>query len=316
MVSRLRDGPDGSERLNRRGSLERRDPRGNHPRPSRVVALLLAGATLIALDAGTGSPLDPARRALGEVLGPVESGASAALAPVLGTRAWLESRGSMRRDLDALKLQNADLQERVRTTAFDRNRLGEYDRLTSAANSYGRALVPARVIGVGAAQTFSRTVTIDAGSTSGLHADMTVVNGDGLVGRIIRTSSGTSTVLLVIDADSVVGGRVGQSMKVGFLRGQGSLDAGGRLDLELVDQAHVPSKDDSVVTWGSDDGAPYVSGIPVGSVTSVYTSLRETTQRAEIAPYVDFGALDLVGVVVASGTRSDRAVIEADGSLR
>jgi rod shape-determining protein MreC len=35
-----------------------------------------------------------------------------------------------------------------------------------------------------------------------------------------------------------------------------------------------------------------------------------------IQPYVDFGALDLVGVVVPSGTRSDRGVIEADGSLR
>jgi rod shape-determining protein MreC len=71
-----------------------------------------------------------------------------------------------------------------------------------------------------------------------------------------------------------------------------------------------------VVTWGSQDGAPYVSGIPVGEVTSVFTSLRETTQRAEIAPYVDFGSLDVVGVVVPSGTRSDRALVEADGSLR
>ena len=34
-----------------------------------------------------------------------------------------------------------------------------------------------------------------------------------------------------------------------------------------------------------------------------------------IEPFVDFAALDLVGVVVPSGTESDRAVIEADGSL-
>jgi rod shape-determining protein MreC len=51
-------------------------------------------------------------------------------------------------------------------------------------------------------------------------------------------------------------------------------------------------------------------------VTAVYASLRETSQRAVIQPYVDFGALDLVGVVVPSGTRSDRGVIEADGTLR
>ena len=37
-----------------------------------------------------------------------------------------------------------------------------------------------------------------------------------------------------------------------------------------------------MVTWGSQDGAPYVSGVPVGRVDSVYSSLRETTQRAVI----------------------------------
>ena len=54
----------------------------------------------------------------------------------------------------------------------------------------------------------------------------------------------------------------------------------------------------------------------IGRVTSVFSSVRETTQHAVIQPYVDFGSLDLVGVVVPSGSASDRAVIEADGSLQ
>lgn len=105
-------------------------------------------------------------------------------------------------------------------------------------------------------------------------------------------------------------------MEMGFLRGRGDLGASGKLDLELVDQAEVPAKHDVVVTWGSDGGAPYVSGVPVGRVTTVYSSIRETAQRAVIEPFVDFGALDLVGVVVPSGTPSDRAVVEPDGELR
>ena len=36
-------------------------------------------------------------------------------------------------------------------------------------------------------------------------------------------------------------------------------------------------------------------------MTAVYASLRESSQRAVIEPFVDFGALDLVGVVVPSG---------------
>ena len=58
------------------------------------------------------------------------------------------------------------------------------------------------------------------------------------------------------------------------------------------------------------------TGVPIGKVARVYSSVRETAQRAVIDPYVDFGALDLVGVVVPSGTASDRAVIEANGTLR
>jgi rod shape-determining protein MreC len=78
----------------------------------------------------------------------------------------------------------------------------------------------------------------------------------------------------------------------------------------------VPERHGTVVTWGSESGAPYVSGVPVGQVSSVYSSPRETSQRAVIEPFVDFGSLDLVGVVVPSGSASDRAVIESDGSLR
>ncbi len=288
------------------------------PPRSLVVALVLASVTQITRDLNdtTHSVLEPARRGLGEVFGPAESVASALVRPVTAVPDWFRSRDSMRDELDELELENAELRTQVRTSGFDRNRLAEYDGLTAAAGTLGRAMVPARVVGLGPSQSFSSTVTIDAGSDAGLVPDLTVVNDDGLVGRVLRVTRTTATVLLIIDPDSTVGGRVGESMEVGFLRGRGDLGDQGRLDLELVDGSVVPAKHDTVVTWGSEGGAPYVSGIPVGRITKVFTSLRDQTQRAEIEPFVDFGALDVVGVVVPSGTASDRAVIEADGSLR
>jgi rod shape-determining protein MreC len=236
--------------------------------------------------------------------------------PVVAVPHWLRSRHELASRIDDLESENDQLRSQLATSDYDHNRLQEYDDLTATAESIGYALVPARVVGIGPAQSFSRTVTIDAGSRAGLKPDMTVVNGAGLVGRILRVTSTTATVLLAVDADSTVGARVGRSMKVGFLHGRGDLGQEARLDLELVDQTYVPSKGETVVTWGSQDGAPYVSGVPVGRVESVYSSLRETTQRAVIEPFVDFSALDLVGVVVPSGTTSDRAVIELDGSYR
>jgi rod shape-determining protein MreC len=158
-------------------------------------------------------------------------------------------------------------------------------------------------------------VTIDAGSRAGVSPDQTVLNDDGLVGRVLRVTPTTATVLLVVDTQSVVGGRVGASMQVGFLHGEGGLGDHGSLDLQLVDASQAPAQGDTIVTWGSHDGAPYVSGVPIGRVTAVYASLRESTQRAVIKPFVDFAALDLVGVVVPSGTHGDRGIIEADGTL-
>jgi len=307
------------ERLNRRGSLEPREP--GTPRRSRALSLVLACLVLMTLDlvGGESSPVDAGRRVVGEAYAPVAAGVDAVLDPLLGISRWLHTQDSLTEDVARLEAENDRLRGDLGTVDYDRNRLQEYDGLTAAAEQIGYALVPARVIGIGASQTFSRTVTIDAGTRAGLRPDLTVVSAAGLVGRVIRVTSTTATVLLVIDADSTVGGRVGSSMKIGFLHGRGDLgDFGreGRLDLELVDQTSVPARGDAVVTWGSEDGAPYVAGVPVGTVRSVYSSVRDSTQRAVIAPYVDFGALDLVGVVVPSGTDSDRAVVEPDGALR
>jgi rod shape-determining protein MreC len=58
---------------------------------------------------------------------------------------------------------------------------------------------------------------------------------------------------------------------------------------------------------------PYVAGIPIGTVASVYSTPRNLAKRAVLTPYVDFSALDVVGVVVPDGTAGDRPVIGGSG---
>jgi rod shape-determining protein MreC len=128
---------------------------------------------------------------------------------------------------------------------------------------------------------------------------------------VIRAGRSTATVLLVVDRDSVVGGRLGSSMEVGFVRGRGDLGDAGRLDIDLVDNAVTADRGDVVVTWGSSKGGPYVAGVPVGRVTQVFSSPRQLSKRAVIEPFADFSSLDLVGVVVSADTQGDRTVINA-----
>jgi len=303
--------PFGSEGLNRRGSLQPKDPRS--PKRSTLVALILASATLATLDQ---TPvLDPVRSIAGDVFGPAESAVSTVARPFTDIPGWFDSRDKLRGDIADLKTQNAELRRQLRATDFGRNRLEEYDGLTRSAETLGYTLVPARVVAYGEAQSFTRTVTIDAGTDAGVTADMTVVAADGLVGRVLRATRTSATVLLIADASSVVGGRVGSSMQVGFVHGTGGLSAQDGLDLELVDQSVAPVKGDTVVTWGDGQAAPYVAGVPIGKVTGVFASVRDSSRTVRVQPYVDFGALDVVGVVVPAGTKGDRAVIGPDGKL-
>ena len=285
-------------------------------RPSRglLALLLVASFAVITLDArgGPGSPVEPVRSAVGQVFGPLEAGTAAVVRPFRAVPEFLTTTGTLRQDVARLEAENSQLRSRLASSALDRNRAAELDGLLRTSASTGYDLVPARVVAMGPAQSFSWTVTIDAGTSSGVRPDETVLNNDGLVGRVIRADRTTATVLLIVDQESVVGGRLGSSMEVGFLRGRGRMDSQPMLDLELVDNSATPGRHESVVTWGSSRGGPYVPGIPIGTVRAVYSSPRQLSKQAVIRPYVDFGSLDVVGVVVKKGVHGDRSVIKAD----
>ena len=291
--------------------------RGTRPAPRGPLVLALALAlALLTLDALSPRALDPARTAVGAVLGPVQVVGHRVVSPIVSLGSALRTNGSLRHDVATLQARNSALESQMRTTGLDRARLAAYDGLTRAARDTGYALVPAHVIGYGPAANFSRTVTVDAGRSAGLRPDATVISSEGLVGRVLSVGTSTSTVLLLCDADSVVGARLASSMKVGFLRGRGDLGDRARLALSLVDTAATPARGDIVVSWGSERGGPYVAGIPIGTVESVRISARDTTKEAVIRPLVSFGSLDLVGVVVPKGTRSDRTLISPSGASR
>jgi rod shape-determining protein MreC len=276
------------------------------PRRSRAVVglLVLASATLLTVDASSSpdrSPVDPLRSAVAAVLGPVERGASAAFAPVTDIPGYFSSVRDLRHHNEALKARNHTLVQRLHVAeAVQQPRAAEIRGIRRFADASSMKVVAAQVVALGPAQSFSRTVTIDAGTSSGVVPDLTVVNADGLVGRVIAATRSTATVLLIIDAKSTVGGRLGASMELGFLEGDGDISANGSLQLSLVDHLVSARVGDTVVSWGSRGGSPYVAGVPIGQVVSVRSSPAELTQTATIRPFVDFSSLDLVGVVTSS----------------
>ncbi len=282
--------------------------------PLLPVLLVLVALGVITVDAAMDdSPAEPLRGVVGDVFGPVQSGLSSAARPLNAVGEFFTTVPGLRDENAALRAANAQLKAQLDTAGIDADRLAGLEIMRAVTRDAGLDVVAASVVGVGPAQSFSRTVTIDVGTVDGVTLDMTVLNADGLVGRVVRADRSTASVLLLIDADSVVGGRLGSSMELGFLAGNGDLSDQGRLSLTTIDSSVTAAVGDAVVTWGSRNGAPYLSGVPVGSVESVQSSPRDTSTVAIVAPFVDFSSLDQVFVVV--GSAPERAATQAEGGL-
>ena len=287
-------------------------PREIRRRRTVLVLVIFACFTLIVLDArrSAGSPVEPLREAAAGVFGPLESTASSARQPVDDLRDRFAEMDRLQAENEKLKKDNEDLTRQLTTSDYARNRAQELDNLLKVAPAY--TMTPARVIGIGGAQSFSHTVTIDAGTADGVRTDMTVLNGTGLVGRVVRTTQGTATVLLIGDRNSTVGGRLNSTMALGFVSGRG--DVAGTLDYKLVDPKARPKVGDRIVTWGSSGNAPYVPGVPIGVVTSVSPNEGALGSTATIKPYVDPTRIDTVGVVTGPLARPPRPQITGKGN--
>lgn len=261
-----------------------------------LALLLLTSISLITIDyrGGDNSPLNGLRSVAAAVFGPIEKAASAIADPVASAVESVGSLGDGKDQAARLGKENQALRQQLRTSDLARKRAAELDKLLRTAGAGQYRVVPAQVIAIGSSQSFTWTVTIDAGSSDGIKPDMTVINGDGLVGRVKTVGPTASTVLLAIDPDSAVGVRLERTMEVGISSGQGDRN----LNLQLLDGQSSVSKGDRLVTFGSRGARPYVPGVPVGEVVRVESTPGTLTRTATVRPFVDFTALDLVGVVV------------------
>lgn len=258
--------------------------------------LLLAALTFVVLDlrAGEGGPLQPIRSAAATVFGPLERAAATVFGPVVGFFGDIGSLGDKDAQIEQLRRENEQLRADANTYAADKARADQLDALLRVAGAGQYRTVPAQVIAVGPAQGFAWTVTIDAGEQDGIAPEMTVINGDGLVGRVVTVGPDTATVVLLVDTTTSIGARIAGSQEIGILSGTGRQDV---MELQLLDPLAPVEPGDRLVTFGSRGGRPYAPGIPIGEITEVAGTPGQLTRVATVRPFVNVSALDLVGVV-------------------
>ena len=267
---------------------------GRRTRPVLIV-LLIAAIALITLDfRDAGS--SPAHTIGADVFGPVERTASAVASPFESL--FRTASGHDSSEIASLQKQNDQLRAQLAQAQVSTQEQAQLSQLLHLTSASSYKIVAATVIAAGGA--YSDTVTIDVGTHAGITTNETVLNGDGLVGTVTAVAGSSATVQLATDAAATAGVRIAGTNEVGSASGMGStMGAAQQLKLSLFSATAVLQPGQTVVTFGSVGGRPYVPGVPVGTVTQVTSPPGALTQTALVKPFADFTGLGVVGVVVS-----------------
>lgn len=153
-------------------------------------------------------------------------------------------------------------------------------------------LIPAKVI-TNSISKRDNYITIDKGTADGIHADMGVACGNGIVGVVYMAGQHYSIVLPVLHSQSNISVAIDKRGYFGYLHWKG-----GRSDLADVDDVprHAHFRlGDLIVTSGYSSIFP--PGLLVGKVLHVFNSADGLSYRVQIRLSTDFGLLRDVCVI-------------------
>jgi rod shape-determining protein MreC len=261
-----------------------------------LVLLVLSALVLVTVDfrAGDEGPLHRLRGTTTAVFGPIQDGLVTVLRPIGDVAGGIGDVFRTRSENAQLRAEVESLQERRRSTTDLERENAELRGLLAMRDRGGLETIAARTVALGPSN-FEWTITIDVGSDQGVARDMPVINGDGLVGRIIQVTPNASRVLLTIDPNFGAAARLSRSGETGFVDGRG----GEPMVFRPLDPEVDVEVGDEIVT-STYQGGIFPGGIRIGTVSAVDDEASRLAREIQVRPYVDFTRLHHVLVVVNS----------------
>ncbi len=267
-----------------------------------LVLLLVSSLFLITLDLRGVNLAGSIRSGVTTVFSPIEGFFSKVFSPIGSFTSDVRNFGrsksritELEKEVDLLKSQKV----------LDEDVVGQLNQLKQVLDLAGRGeykVVAARVINRGSTATFKQTITIDAGSSDGISKNMTVISEAGLVGVVKSVTSNSSIVLLMSDPTFKIGVRIAGTQSIGVVSGQG----GNKYLLQLLDATGEIKVGDNLVARGSQNGSPFVPGVPVGTVSSVQSNSSSITQNADVEGASNLERIGVVAVVVSNPKQDPR----------
>ena len=266
-------------------------------RRARVLlgVLLFSALVLVTVDfrGGDDGPVDRLRSGVTVIMRPVQEGVATLVRPFGDLGGGVRDVVATRAENQRLRQQVADLEQR-RSSGVDLQRENaELRDLLAMSDRTELETITARTVAL-APSSFEWTITIDVGSVHGIARDMPVLDGDGLVGRVIQVTPNASRVLLSIDPSFSAASRTARTGEIGPIDGRG----GDPMVMRPLDPDADIEAGDEVVT-SSYEGGVFPAGIPIGTVSEVVETGSRLTREVLVSPFVDFTRLDHVLVVLS-----------------
>ncbi|MCL4781458.1 MAG: hypothetical protein KJZ70_00340 [Bryobacterales bacterium] len=192
---------------------------------------------------------------LAMILDGAKSAVTDAVEGYVDLRSARKDNVALKSQVDTLRRQNEFLKAELATA--DRA-----DRLLEFKQRIPSRTIAARIIGTNAAPS-SQVVFVDRGASDGLVSGMAVINGTGVVGRVLDAYPNTAQVMLITDPSFAMGVISQKGRVVGTLRGLGQR----RCMVDYVESHLVVEKDEWFYSSGDDRVFP--RGLPIGPVVSV-----------------------------------------------
>lgn len=153
-------------------------------------------------------------------------------------------------------------------------------------------LIPAKVV-ANSVDKPGNLMTIDKGSADGIHKDMGVISGTGVVGIVYLVAEHYAIVIPVLNTKSNISCMIQNRGYFGYLRWKGGMSDLAYLE-EVPRHAHF-KLGDYVVTSGY--SAVFPPGVRVGRILHVFNSADGLSYRVQLRLSTDFARLRDVCVI-------------------
>lgn len=189
--------------------------------------------------------------------------------------------------IDSLKTENIELRRELESLKKELSidyTLNEY--------SYLNATVIYRNV-----STWYNTITVDKGTYNGVKEDMVVVNSQGLIGKVVSTTTFTSDIRLITtkETDNKISITIsnGENKINGLIKNYNYKTK--YLEVEGVSNTETVRVGDYVYTSGL--GEIFPSGILIGTVSDISTDEYDLAKIIDVTPIADFDDINFVAIL-------------------